>query len=323
MMPGMNILPHISARLTNIPLMILPEKLAAISLALQDRIGIDAAGLQQIAALAPKGPEGSRYIGQYELDPTDPRGGRKPYRTTPNGVAVVPIVGSLVNRGSWLDAFSGIASYEQIKYLLATAASDPDVRAIVLDIDSPGGEAVGAFETADAVRDAARVKTVVAAAGGLCCSAAYAIASAATRIIVSPSSVMGSVGVVLLHVDHSRRLDKAGLTPTLIHAGARKIDGHPYEPLDGEVQGELQDEVERFMDLFVAGVARGRSGMTENAIRATEARTYLGAAAVKIGFADEVGTIESVVAAFAALYPARPRLAQATIQRSEEKKSWI
>ena len=306
----MNYAPHIAARVLNVPLMIMPEKLALISTVLDSRIGIDAESLQQIAVLAPQIPEGSKYVGEFDVDPNDPRGAtRKPYRTTANGIAIVPIIGSLVNRGSFFDAFSGVSSYEKIKYLVSMAAADPDVRAIVLDIDSPGGEAIGAFETADAIRAASKTKSVIAAANGLCCSAAYAIASAATRIVVSPSTIMGSVGVVLLHVDHSRRIDKAGLTPTLIHAGARKVDGHPYAPLDEDVHSELQSEIERFMDLFVACVSKGRRDLSEADIRATEARTYLGADAVKVGFADEVGTLESVVTAFASLYPARARIA--------------
>lgn len=300
----MNLTPHIANRVLNVPLMIMPEKLAVIGTVLESRIGIDADALKKLAELAPNVPEGSRYIGEYAPISSDPRGGRKPYRTTPSGVAIVPIIGSLVNRGGFFDVVSGITSYERVKFLLAEAAADRDVRAIVMDIDSPGGEAIGAFEVADLVRSISRDKTVVAAAGGLCCSAAYAIASAATRVIVSSSSVMGSVGVVLLHVDHSRRIDKAGMTPTLIHSGARKVDGHPYAPLSEDVQSELQSETDRFMDLFVATIVNGRGGLTATAVRATEARTYIGADAVKIGFADEVGTIESVVATFARLYPA-------------------
>ena len=193
MIPVMNYAPHSAARVLNTPMMILPEKVAVIASVLESRIGIDAESLQQLAAPAPKMPEGSPYVGEFEIDPNDPRGGRKPYRTTPNGVAVVPIIGSLVNRSSFFDAISGIASYEKIKYLVAAASADRDVKAIVLDIDSPGGEAIGAFETADQVRQAARVKTVVAAAGGLCCSAAYAVASSIISAIVriiSKSRVM-------------------------------------------------------------------------------------------------------------------------------------
>lgn len=299
----MNLLLHIAGLVINTPLMVTPTKLATIVSLLDGRIGIDALSTGIPA------PQGSRYVGEFEpIDQNNPKAGRKPYRTTADGTAVVAIIGTLVNRGSYLDALSGITSYEKLKRDVALAAADQDVHTIVLDIDSPGGEATGAFEAADGVAVAAKLKPVVAVANGLCCSAAFAIASAATRIIASPSSVIGSVGVVLLHVDHSQQLNRAGLKPTLIHAGARKVDGSPYVPLTDEVTLELQSYVERVMDLFVAGVARGRPGLTEAAIRATEARVYLGADAVAVGFADAVGTFEDIVTELARTHPVRAAL---------------
>jgi hypothetical protein len=222
-------LARIAALVTNVPLMIQPAKLAVIASILDGRIGIDAAGLPaDIAAKAPSAPQSNRFVGQFELnDPADPRSGRKPYRTTRNGVAVVPVLGSLVNRASYLDALSGLTAYETLKHHIRLAAADPDVAGIVLDIDSPGGEAVGAFEVADVVAAARSVKPVIASVTGLCCSAAYAIASACTKIVVSPSSVTGSIGVVMLHIDRSRRMDTAGLTPTLPALSRRRERSPP------------------------------------------------------------------------------------------------
>jgi signal peptide peptidase SppA len=238
----------------------------------------------------------SRFVGNYDLnDPNNPAAGKKPYRTTAEGVAIIGVVGSLVNRGGWIGAYSGMTSYEGLKHQLAAAARDASVSSILLDMDSPGGEAVGAFEAADAVR-AAALKEVVAVVNGMAASAAYAIASAATRIVTTSSGISGSIGVVMLHADYSKRLESEGIKPTMIFAGARKVDGNPYEKLTAEVKGELSAEINRFYDLFVSGVAVGRSGMSDEAIRATEARTYIGADAVAIGLADAVGSFESALA---------------------------
>lgn len=290
-------LAHIADRVLNRPLMILPEKLAMIASILDGRIGIDAADLKDISAdLLRESPEASRYIGRFEpVDANDPKSARKPYRTTENGVAIIPVIGSLVNRGSWMDALSGVTSYERLKYQIGAAAADKDVTSIVLDMDSPGGEAVGAFEAGDAVGAAARVKEVVAVVNGMAASAAYAIASQATRIVTTSSGISGSIGVVMLHADYSVAIANRGIKPTLIHAGARKVDGNPYQPLTDDVKAELKGEIDRFYDLFVTGVAVGRAGMTEEAIRATEARTYIGADAVAVGLADAVGSFEGVV----------------------------
>lgn len=286
-------LAHIADRVLNRPLMILPDKLALIASVLDGRIGIDAAGLKPDAEIK---PEASQYVGNFApVDPTKPNGARKPYRTTDAGVAIIPVLGSLVNRGGWLDAMSGITSYEKLKFQISSAASDADVRSIILDMDSPGGEAIGAFEVADAVRDAAAKKPIVAVVNGMAASAAYAIASAATKIVTTKSGLSGSIGVVMLHLDHSRRIEREGIVPTLIHAGKRKIDGTPYKPLTDEVKDVLQDEINRFQTLFVSTVAEGRRNLSAEAILAMEAAVYIGADAVAAGLADAVGTFESAL----------------------------
>jgi capsid assembly protease len=288
----------IADRVLNRPLMIMPDKLALIASVLDGRIGIDASDFKDIEAahLREGGPDASRYVGTFEpIDPENPKAGRKPYRTTDKGVAIIPVIGSLVNRGSWLDAMSGVTSYERLKYTIGAAAADDAVTSIILDMDSPGGEAVGAFEAGDAVAAAARVKEVVAVVNGMAASAAYAIASQATRVVTTSSGISGSIGVVMMHADYSVAIANKGIKPTLIHAGARKVDGNPYQPLTDDVKSELQAEIGTFYDLFVTSVAVGRPGMTEEAIRATEARTYIGADAVAVGLADAVGSFESTL----------------------------
>ena len=287
----------IADRVLNRPLMIMPEKLSLIASVLDGKIGIDASSLAADfeSELAKAAPDASRFVGKFELaDPSDPKS-RKAYRTTDEGIAIINVFGSLVNRGAFIGSYSGMTSYEGLKHQISSAAADPDVRAIVLDIDSPGGEAVGAFEVADVVRAAADRKQVTACVNGMACSAAYAIASGAPRIVTTASGISGSIGVVMMHADYSNKLHQAGIVPTMIFAGARKVDGNPYEKLSAEVKGELSAEINRFYDLFVASVATGRQGMTIDAIRATEARTYIGADAVSIGLADAVGSFESVL----------------------------
>ena len=224
----------------------------------------------------------------------NPVGGR-PYRAV-GDVAVIPVLGILIHRGGPHGPF---ATYESLKFQINEAAKDTSVKSIILDIDSAGGEAIGAFETADVVRAAAQIKPVVAMATGLCCSAAYAIASAATKIVTSRSSVIGSIGVVLLHADYSHALHERGVVPTLIHAGKKKVDGTPYKPLTDEVKASLKAEVETFQSLLVSTVANNRPGLSRKAIRAMEADTYIGAAAVAIGLADAVGSFEGVLAVMA------------------------
>lgn len=286
----MTTLLHIADRVLNRPLLIHPDKAAVILAVIEGRIGVDAAELtagagDRLAALTPP-IEASRFVGQ------DQRGG---YSRTADGVAVITVTGSLVSRGAWVGASSGLTSYEGIKAQLDAALADPKVTAIVLDVHSPGGEVIGAFELGDAVRAANTIKPVVAVANGMMASAAYAISAGATRIIATPSAVVGSIGVVMMHADYSKRLDKEGIAVTLLHAGAHKVDGNPFEPLTDQVKADLQAEINAVYDQFIATVAKGRP-MTPAAIRGTEARVFLGAKAVEAGLADSVGTFDSVLA---------------------------
>lgn len=309
----MTILLRIAERALNRPLLIHPDKVPLILGVLSGRIPVDEAAIERMRAAAEqridalpagaqaimRGPaDASRFIGdRNERDNNGNVVARLPYARTSAGIAIIPVIGSLVNRGTSLDRTSlSDQSYEAIKHQLATAAADPKVDSVILDIESPGGEAVGAFEAADAVRALAAKKPVTAVVNGMAASAAYAIASGATRIVATPTGVAGSIGVVLLHGDFSRMLDKQGITPTLIFAGAHKVDGNPFEPLTEAVHADLQAEVNAFYDLFVATVAQGRRGMSPKSIRDTEARTFIGAEAVKVGLADDVGTFESVLA---------------------------
>jgi capsid assembly protease len=123
-----NILIHIADRVLNRPLMITPEKLAIIAQVLEGRISIDASELvTESEASTEPSPHASRYVGNAEpSDPSNPKSARKPYRQA-NGVALIPVLGSLINRGSWMDAMSGITSYERLKYQISTAAADKSI----------------------------------------------------------------------------------------------------------------------------------------------------------------------------------------------------
>ena len=182
----MNELPRIAARLFNAPLLITPNCAVLIASNLADRFGVE-----PIRSARPGGLSAS-------IDDDD----EEPYVVN-NGIATISVRGELVNRGSWLSAQSGLTSYEALQSALRAAAADVSVRGILLDIDSPGGEAAGAMETADVVREVSKTKPVKAFVNSLAASAAYAIAAGASEIIVTPSATVGSIGVVWLHLDRS------------------------------------------------------------------------------------------------------------------------
>ncbi|RWF44288.1 MAG: S49 family peptidase [Mesorhizobium sp.] len=282
---------HIADRVLNRPLLITRDKAQVIMSVLGGRIGLGP------ETLGPATPEASRFEGDSIVRDDNGRAVKqKPYNVS-NGVAIITITGSLVNRGAWVGASSGLTSYEGIQHQIKSAMKDDAVKSVILDMHSPGGEAVGAFETAALVRELSAQKRTVAVINGMAASAGYAIPSGASEIVTTETGVGGSIGVVLLHADYSRALANEGISPTLIFAGAHKVDGNPFEALSSDVKADLQDEVNAFYDLFLKTVAKGRGNrLTAAQARKTEARTFIGQAAVDAGIADRVGSFESVLA---------------------------
>lgn len=208
------------------------------------------------------------------------------------GVAVVPVVGTLVRRGAWIGAKSGVTSYEGLSAMIRAAAANPDVRAIALEIDSFGGEAMGVFELAADIRAARDAKPVYAFVSHYALSAGYAIASQATEIIAPDTAKAGSIGVVMLHADFSKSLEKDGIAITMIHSGAHKVDGNPYEPLPEEVRSKMQEEGDRLWSRFAMEVEAGRGKrMTAAAALKTEAAVFLAPEAKARGLIDKVSEL--------------------------------
>jgi len=222
---------------------------------------------------------------------------RPPLAAAPEGIAVIPIHGSLVKRSLGMETASGLTSYGDIAAMLDAALADPQVSGILLDIDSPGGEASGSFELARRVREVAAIKSVWAVANDAAYSAAYAIAASAQRLFVTETGGVGSIGVIALHVDQSVKDAKDGYHFTAITAGAHKNDYSPHEPLSDAAKTELQGEVDRLYSIFTEHVAAMR-GLDLAAVRATEAGLFFGTNAVAQGLADGVQTLDATLSQF-------------------------
>ena len=295
---------QIAQRVFNTPLMLDPAKALAFLAGLGPRIagrevsfqGLEVAPEDQAAAALPARASlfGDDLIGR------DARNGNKPFAVV-DGIAVIEIAGTLVHRGAWIGQSSGLTSYEGIAAQLQLALADPAIRGIALDIDSFGGEVAGAFDLADRIRATRQVKPVQAFVADHALSAAYALASQADRIVLSRTGAVGSIGVVAIHSDMSGALDQRGIAVTLIHAGARKVDANPYQPLPEAVRAHIAAELEDLRLLFAATVAEGR-GRRLDALQAlaTEAEVFRGDAAVFAGLADEVADPVTAFRAFAA-----------------------
>lgn len=270
-------LPFLAQRLFNTPLAITPAKAEMVMAALADRFGIAKLFRPSGEAVA---------LSEFGVDGDDDAPDNR-YFDVVAGVAVIPISGTLVQKSGYMRPTCGMTGYDGIRANLSMALEDSAVRAIMLDIDSGGGEVAGCFDLVDAIYSARGKKPIWAVLSESAYSAAYAIASAADKITVPRTGGTGSVGVICAHVDFSKALAKDGISVTMIHYGARKADGNEFNPLSDEALARFQGDVDEMGELFVATVARNRN-ISIAKVRGTQANTFLGAAGVEIGFADAV-----------------------------------
>jgi len=214
------------------------------------------------------------------------------------GIAVLPLMGVITQRGDWMDALfgGGSASVEQFKADFRQAMADGSVGQILINIDSPGGAVYGVDELAEEIAAARGVKPVVAIANSLAASAAYWIGSSAGEFYVTPSGEAGSIGVWQAHFDYSAALAEAGIKPTLISAGKFKVEGSPYAALDPEAQDFMQSRVDDYYGAFTKAVARGRGvGVAQVRDGMGQGRVLGADATLAAGMVDGVATFDDVV----------------------------
>ena len=268
---------HLAQKLFNVPLMIHPAKAEVIYAALADRLNL------AVVKVAMDDDD--------DFDFTAPGRGRgrgedKGYDVVA-GVALVAVRGTLVQKSGSLRPWSGMTGYDGLRQAFLTAITDPQVKAVVLDVDSPGGEVAGCFDLVDAIYESRGDKPIWAILNEVAFSAAYAIASAADRIIVPRTGGTGSIGVICMHVDFSQAIEKAGMKVTIVKDGDKKADGRPEIPLSDSAYGDILADIETMGALFRNTVARNR-GLAAAQVKAFQAGTFLGELGVTAGLADAV-----------------------------------
>lgn len=221
------------------------------------------------------------------------KGNEKPYSVV-DRVALISLVGPMIQRPTWWSEWMGYRAYSSIAEELDQALVDPEVDEILLVVDSPGGECAGAWDLADRIFEARNVKTVRAFATDLACSAGYLLASSASEVHVSQTSMIGSIGVVVARLDWTAANERWGVRVHHIHAGARKIDCDPDAAFSADEAEALQVHVDHYFGMFVSAIERNR-GLSAEAITATEADVFIGSRAVELGLADSVTTLDRLL----------------------------
>ncbi|HVJ09275.1 MAG TPA: S49 family peptidase [Acidisarcina sp.] len=274
---------RILAALSAMPWAILPEKLQEIAAFLEMKATGGGPGEAQLATLRAEQQVRAARVQNASA-------------SAKGAVAVIPIYGTIVQRATLMSEYSGGCSTEQLTAQFRQARNDPNVRAIVFDVDSPGGTISGVPELADEIYAARKTKKVIAVSNSLMASAAYWIACSCSEVVVSPSSLTGSIGVYILHEDISKRLDEEGIRMTFVKHGENKTEGNSYQPLTPAALEHLQEMVDSPGAMFDKAVARGRGvSLAEVTGKFGQGRVFPAQQAVTLGLADRVATLDDVL----------------------------
>lgn len=273
--------PHTSLRrrITNTPLAIEVNALEGILALLEDRRAGVMLTSEAQAAWAAANPA-------YGAAPTRGRG----------DVALIALHGPLALQVGQLEAMSGITSTRAFAAAVRHAADDPGIGEIVLDVDSPGGTVDSVDTAVQAVRYAATRKRVTAVTEGTMASAAYWIASQATRVVASPNAAVGSISVIYTHADWSQADADEGVKYSILTTGDKKALGNPHEPLGDDGKAELMRLATAYHSAFVTDVAAGRNRSVESVQRDwADGRVETGITAKTLGLVDATGTLAEVL----------------------------
>lgn len=212
------------------------------------------------------------------------------YYNQEKALGLIQIKGVLQNNEGGWDSMCGITSYEAITGQADYLASQ-NIKTLVLEIDSGGGEAYGVFEAADYVKALAQEKgfKIISYVDGYAASAAYAWAAISDEIVVNPQAEVGSIGVVVQLRNYSEYEKKEGITTSYVYAGDSKIPYTADGSFSEEFIKELQDKVDNTYETFVTHIANNRSLSTE-AVKNTQAKTFLPEKALSLGLADSIMT---------------------------------
>lgn len=229
-------------------------------------------------------------------------------------VAVIPVHGVIMPRATMFSDVSGATSLDRLRTQLQAAVNAEAVDNIVLDIDSPGGSSAGTTEFAREVMKARAKKPILAVGQYTMASAAYWIASAATRIYAAPSAYVGSVGVYTIHDDLSKALAEFGINRSYISAGKYKVEANETEPLADAARAHIQSIVDSVYDRFIADISKGR-GVSKDDIKTKygQGRVLNADDALAAGMIDEIATLEDVVARLTAA-PDSSRSSRAAVE---------
>lgn len=286
-MPRLINYPHVASMVFGVPLFATPALVTAVKSVLEPRLlGKDIESVDRLAPMALVDDE------QRTAQPEQ----------TATQMAVIPVHGILVpRRGEITESCEELVSYELLRGQIEAARRNDQVAEIVLDFHTGGGSALGCKEAADYIRMVSAEKPITALINFAACSAGYFLAAACSKIVASPTAMVGSIGVIIETYDVSRAEEAAGIKFNTFYRGGHKNDASPHEPITDQAAQEISKRLDAAYEMFTSSVAEYR-GLDVEAVIATEARVFSAREALSLKLIDEIAPAQDAVNAIAASY---------------------
>jgi signal peptide peptidase SppA len=213
-----------------------------------------------------------------------------------NGIGTIKIAGTLVNEYSPANRYWGDVSYDEVAAAAYAMAADESVKAVILDIDSPGGDANGIERGSSALAALGIAKPVYTFCGAMMCSAAYWLGAEGKQIWATSLSTVGSIGVVAIHRSFEKAYEKEGIAVTVLRQGQYKMLLNPFEDITPEAKSMMEGQMAIIYSMFLGHVSDKRGiSVAELASGAGQGQTFLGVQAVKEKLVDQVGDYQKLV----------------------------
>lgn len=212
-------------------------------------------------------------------------------------LAVVSISGSLVTQNRWYNPLLGYVSYDEIRSAVFAAVEHSGVDGIVLNMDTPGGQASGISELSDFLSEVDKnYKPIFTYAGTTMASGGYWLGSVGREIYASKLATIGSIGVVTVHVSVEKAMRQEGIEVTVLRVGEFKALGSPYEKLDEKARSQIEGQMNSIYEVFLDTVAENR-GTSAQALKKTaaEGRVFIGADSVTVGLVDRIASFDTAI----------------------------
>lgn len=220
----------------------------------------------------------------------------RPAPRSTGSIAILPLFGAITHRANMFSETSGGTSTQGFGKALAQVVGDPNVTAVIIEADTPGGGVSGLPELADQIYKARGSKPIIGVSNTRALSAGYWLLSQCDEIVCAPVSEVGSIGVFLWHENWAENYKMEGIQPDIIRYGEHKAEANDWEPLTDEARAYIQSQVNEVGEMFTKAVSRGR-GVSAETVRKDfgQGRSVMSRDAVRLGMADRIATMDDTI----------------------------